>query len=241
MRKLVNLFVRVLNRALSVVGWQLQRRGANDEFPGLAELPAMRLVIDIGVAHGTPTLYRHFSDARLELFECNPEYYPGIEKKILNRRDAVLHRLALGAENIDAVELNVNGEKSSLLARTKLTNPDMQEFPVVTVPQKRLDSVLKADAIMRPALLKIDTEGYELEVLKGATGLLDHIDYVITETSVLRRFEDSYAFEEIVNMLQAQGFSVREILSAPLDRDGRIRHVDLLFERAQADPVARTV
>ena len=234
MRKLVNLFVRVLNRILSPAGWQLQRRGANDEFPGLAELPSMRLVIDIGVAHGTPTLYRHFRDARLILFECNPEYYPGIEKKILNTRDAVLHKHALGAEDLDAVNLNVNGEKSSMLERTRLTNPALQEFPVVTVPQKRLDSVLEADSIPRPALLKIDTEGYELEVLKGASGILDHIDYVITETSVLRRFNNSYAFEEIVNLMQARGFKVREILSAPHDQDGRIRHVDLLFEHDQA-------
>ena len=47
----------------------------------------------------------------------------------------------------------------------------MEESGALQVPIKRLDTCLSTP-LPRPALLQIDVQGFELEVLKGATGLL---------------------------------------------------------------------
>ena len=52
----------------------------------------------------------------------------------------------------------------------------------VTVPVRRLDSLIKAP-LKRPCILKIDTQGSELAVLSGAAGILDNIDVMLIEVS----------------------------------------------------------
>ena len=45
-------------------------------------------------------------------------------------------------------------------------------------------------------MLKIDTQGYELEVLKGAARTLDRIDYILVETSFVPLYEGQANFRD---------------------------------------------
>jgi FkbM family methyltransferase len=64
---------------------------------------------------------------------------------------------------------------------------------VTRVPARRLDAVLASVELKRPVVLKVDTQGADVQVLRGASGLLRQVDFLIAEYSpyLLRRMGDS--------------------------------------------------
>ena len=116
-----------------------------------------------------------------------------------------------------------------MLERTALTKM-RQEKLLVTVEADTLNSILSDVEIKPGSLLKIDTEGIEMEVLKGAENTLNKFSSVITEASVLKRFEDSCEFPDLINYMGGRGFKMRNVLAAPVDKRGLISGGDLLFE-----------
>lgn len=191
-------------------------------------LPDVDTVIDVGVAYGTGWLYRRFPDADLVLVDPVPSPDLG---RFLGDREHTFVACALGSEpgttvmNVDLVQSGA----SSLLTRTPLTQTGAPT-EARKVEVRTLDDVVEAHAAPGARLgVKIDTEGYELEVLKGGTRALRRAAFVVCEASVLERFEGSYRFEELVCFMREQGFGVGAVLAADRDRKGRIRFVDLAF------------
>jgi hypothetical protein len=86
----------------------------------------------------------------------------------------------------------------------------MEESGELRVPIKRLDACLSTPP-PRPVLLKIDVQGFELEVLQGATDLLPHIDAVYVEASYVELYEGQALHEDIERYLAEAVFtSARE-------------------------------
>jgi len=52
---------------------------------------------------------------------------------------------------------------------------------LIRVPAVRLDELVRVDELERPIVMKVDTQGCEARVLKGAEGLLESVDYLICE------------------------------------------------------------
>jgi hypothetical protein len=59
---------------------------------------------------------------------------------------------------------------------------------------------------LSPDLLAMDTQGYELEVLKGATETLKSVKVVYTEVSNVPLYEGSALVDDIDEFLQPYGF-----------------------------------
>ncbi|MGP1346505.1 MAG: FkbM family methyltransferase [Phycisphaerales bacterium] len=131
--------------------------------------------------------------------------------------DLVRHaNVACGARR-DRLTLNVIPQRagesfglSSLLKPTDALrddeNTDVAE--TIEVPIVPLDDLLREQGLDPSGynLLVIDTQGYELEVMKGATGLIgDHIDYVFTEVSRTPLYEGSCLEHEIDAFLEGLG------------------------------------
>jgi hypothetical protein len=82
-------------------------------------------------------------------------------------------------------------------------------------------------------LLKIDVQGYDFEVLKGAQELLAQVDYVIVEIGVQLLYEQQASFEEIYDYLRGLDFIYAgdfDQLVSP--KDGKVLQIDALFRRA---------
>ena len=83
-----------------------------------------------------------------------------------------------------------------------------------------------------PILLKIDTEGNEVSALEGADLLLQSTEFVIAEVSIARRFEDGYKFEELINLMSKNGFTVFSFLHIEHEENEmRPRFADIVFGR----------
>jgi hypothetical protein len=94
------------------------------------------------------------------------------------------------------------------------------------VPVFPLDDLLHAEGLDPPFGLKIDTEGSELEVLKGATALLRDTEFVIAELSLRQRFRDGFEFAQFTAELARSGFYLHDILEV-----AETRYVDAAFKR----------
>ena len=177
-------------------------------------------VIDVGVADGTPDLYARFPNAYLDLFEPHPHYQEHLAATVLRQRQGRLHRMGLGAKD-GAATLFLKGRTGSTMAGDRGQGS-------IEIPIRRLDAVLRPADIRRPCLLKIDTEGYELEVLRGAAGIMDHIDCVVSELHF--SLPEQYRPRELIGHLEGLGFEMSEMLDFHVGQ-GRIWCADFVFRR----------
>lgn len=190
---------------------------------GLEELAAVAdcpTIIDIGVFAGTEELYSAFADRNFvlvdpirngeNLLRCAPERYLFVNK-------------ALGRET-GSVTLKAMGLKTTINDRTALSaGPIRAEYEVEVIT---LDQLIDAHVPSGSIGMKIDTEGYELEVVRGLQRNRDRVSFIICETSIRRRFVDGYMFSDLIAAMKEAGFEFYNFMNHRL-RTPRL--YDLLF------------
>lgn len=224
----MSLAHRWINSALRPLGIGVERARPRG-WPLGSAARSVTTLIDVGCAFGTPEFYALNESAWLLLVDPLAEYLPWMEV-ILAGRPGRQVITALGARAGEIV-LNVDLDtptRSSALSRTTLTRTtgrvEQRRVPVAT-----LDSLVESLELRPPFGLKIDTEGYELEVLRGATQTLAKTELVIAEVSVLPRFERGYSLLEAIQYLDEVGFEIGQVLTANRDPKGLIRFLDVAF------------
>lgn len=188
-------------------------------------------IFDVGVFNGTPWLYDSFPEAHFLLVDPQGDL-PGPRPA-----KGDFHVVALGAEpgqltlKIPETKPGKGGDMASLLDRQDtlvktFTDTETRDVPVVT-----LDSL--AEGHIAPFGIKIDTEGFEAQVLAGATETLKQTEFVILELSLTHRFDGVAPPSAVIATLAAHGLEMRDVLAmadGPTKRS-KPRHVDVLFTR----------
>ena len=87
------------------------------------------------------------------------------------------------------------------------------------------------DALAEGSLLKIDVQGYELEVLRGCENLLDRFAAVYVECSFVELYEGQALAHEVIDWLHAREFYLDRIGLVTFDTRGVSVQADLLFLR----------
>jgi FkbM family methyltransferase len=82
------------------------------------------------------------------------------------------------------------------------------------VPIRTVDSILEELSIERVRILKLDVEGYELEVLKGCKNRLNQIDHIIFE-ALPGESDDWGRCRDVCDWLCCEGFEIRTIQGRP--------------------------
>lgn len=109
--------------------------------------------------------------------------------------------LNLSAESDMSSALAMTDEMTDLLDSAAYTGTE-------TVPQARLDAVLKQYAGPGDrVLLKSDTQGYDRQVLDGAAGVLDRIQAIQLELSIVPVYVGEPSYREMIDHLETLGFS----------------------------------
>jgi FkbM family methyltransferase len=197
--------------------------------PGLS--PAT--VIDVGAATGTPELYEAFPEAHLVLIEPLEECREALERWLSTHRGERVES-AIGGHEGDVV-LHVDRESPWVSSILQPVRPHEGAAPVERrVAMTTLDRLLEAPGWKPPFGLKVDSEGFELEVVKGATRLLAETQFVIAEVSVTPRFEGGYSFAEFIAAMDDRGFALSDVLDGWKVRPaGSVIFLDALFTRAR--------
>jgi len=234
MKAFVSTVFRGINRVLEIFGLRLLRTNAPVRSFGLffKHLKSLgfdfRTVIDVGVALGTPPIYEAFPRARYFLVEPVAECRPVLEK-LKQRLNAEYFLVAAGAEDGETT-FNVHDDisGSSLFSQVEGSALDGQAR---WIPMRRLDSLLP-ETLERPVFLKVDTQGAELEVLKGLGKRIEEIDLLVLETTMMPLRRGIPQFADVVRFCDDAGFAVYDVLEGHMRAlDGALAQIDLAFVR----------
>ena len=179
---------------LSVQNFKYENKGG---WPGLSILPKVKNLIDIGIGHqGTFGLYKFFPDSRYIFIDPLDETRLAVQSLLELGKEHHFVCTALGASD-GQTSLNVR-HPISQSGVYRYENEDLSNVEVRTVPVKSLDTVV-AELNLKGSLgIKIDVEGFEMEVLKGASKALDLAHFVILELPIGSRVLSSYSFEDAI-------------------------------------------
>jgi FkbM family methyltransferase len=146
---------------------------------------------------------------------------------------------ALGSQR-GYVQLNIaaNSVSSSVLPMRSMhleAAPQSKYVEQQTVPVERLDELaLQMLPSLGRLLIKVDTQGYEMEVLKGAEGLLQRTAAIQLELSLVPLYEGAPKFVDMIAYVESKGFELFSLVSGFSDRRiGRLLQVDGFFVRPE--------
>ena len=188
----------------------------------IESLPKIDTLIDIGVGpNGTEDLYRVFKNANLILIDPIDEAKE-YANKLSKDRKVVFIQSALGKE--DNIEKNMKLQRERGFTSFLEISPINMESDYTEIKKlkiSKLDTLLKDKNKLGSIGIKIDTEGYELDVVLGATETLKFTKFVIAE---VRHNHESligvYKLHEFMNVMNKNNFTLSKILtSKPLIAD----------------------
>jgi len=194
-------------------------------------------LIDVGGNRGQFSLMTRLEHPGLPIHAFEP--LPGeaaVYREVFSGDPAVmLHEMALG-EVAGTAELHLSrrADSSSLLPIGEMQSklfPSTDEIGTLKVRVATLDDLADVWGPARNALLKLDVQGFELSVLKGARRALRNCAYVYAECSEVPLYTGQALFPEVADFLAGEGFK-------PVRRandqfaDGRLVQADHLFARA---------
>lgn len=157
------------------------------------------------------------------LEECAPSL------TALQLRGEVVYLAGLvGATDAESVRFHEAGTASSVLAAHASAAPPT--INITCKPVSRLDTLIDLGKCRVPDLLKIDTQGYELDVLKGFERNLLGVQVILAELNLIDIYAEVPLAHQVINWLADHGFVLYDIASLirrPLD--GVLWQADFLF------------
>jgi len=106
---------------------------------------------------------------------------------------------------------------------------------VVEVDLRTLDELvvaMPATSVGSRILLKLDTQGFDMEVLHGAAAILGSVQVVVTEASLRPLYLDAPLFSEVLEFMQKKGFALSGFFPVSRSDDLSIIESDCVFVRA---------
>ena len=201
-------------------------------------LPAAATVLDVGANRGQFALLalERFPAASVHSLEPLPRAFAVLEALASDEARLRVHRFAAGAEAGTAVlHVSRRDDSSSLLPitdRQVAFAPGSRERGRIDVELRTLDE-MAGTTLLRPLVLKIDVQGGELEVLRGAGRTLESTDALLIECSFVELYAGQALAYEVIAHLAERGFRLAGAHDPEYGPDGRCIQADLLFERVE--------
>lgn len=195
-------------------------------------------VLDVGANRGQFAMELRVwgYSGQIVSFEPLSAVYPALQEKA--RRDenwSVAPRMALGsASGQEQINVAQNLDSSSLLPVSQRSIDAAFETHYVGVDKvdvRRLDDVAQ-ESWKKPFALKLDTQGFELEVLKGAEKVLEDTVVIITELSLAPLYGGGAKIVDVFQRLESHGFRCIGLMEGFVDAQrNEVLQVDGIFIR----------
>jgi len=173
---------------------------------------SVKTIFDLGANIGTWTLMAKalIPDATVHAFEPVPQYQDGYLESTKKLKNVTLHKVGTGRENKQE-KFNLSGHSSSFLdvgENLLKMFPGESKTGEINVEMVRLDDYIVLKNIPLPDLMKLDVEGFEMEVLSGALKCMKHCRFIILEVSFIERHIGQPLFHDIVHFMGQHNYTV---------------------------------
>lgn len=191
------------------------------------KLQNLDVVFDVGAHEGEMQFFflKNFNVKKIISFEASEINFSQLKKNIeLNKKrffhsNILIENIALGKESEKKIfkqfietssstfsNINTNSKyfkKKFQLLNKKRDNSFFEKKQIQLTP---LNEYLENKKINKIDILKIDTEGYEFEILKGLKNQIKIIDIIFFEHHYDDMINKSYTFSDIHNLLKKNNF-----------------------------------
>jgi FkbM family methyltransferase len=148
-----------------------------------------------------------------------------------------LHECALAPSRGEmSMHLSARDDSSSLLpiSRAQTHNfPGTEMVGIRSVATGPLPDFVRLSELGARSLLKIDVQGFELEVLKSAESLLPQFNWIYVECSFVPLYEGQALAPEVIAFLSGRDFRLAAQFNPAFGKEGALLQADLLFENAK--------
>ena len=186
-------------------------------------------IYDIGANVGTWSLLAKsiIPKARIQAFEPLQRCRAAFIRNTALVDGIEFHDVALGPDDrMGTMHIGADTDTSSLLppcGQAEHASAETRQMPV-----RSLDAFVVANKLPEPDLLKLDVQGYELEVLRGAPMMMQHAKAVLCEVSFVPLYKGQCLFADVVTFMSLAGFCLRAF--AVETRTGvALEQTDVLF------------
>ena len=225
-RSVLNSFGYDIRRYEKAAGFH-----ANDDIRRLIGAVKAPVVLDVGANAGQSIAYfKHaMPDCRMHCFEPLPEAFQELAKIGRAYNDVVFNNVAVGSREGKAEFGRHSDTRQSSFLRTG-SESWSAEVERVPVDVTTVDAYCAKLGIRHVHVLKIDTQGYDFEVMKGAERTIERggIQLIYSEFIFCRLYEGIPAFHEIFKWLADHEFDLVSVYDQN-HYNGRLAYADVLF------------
>ena len=163
-----------------------------------------KILIDVGSHKGE--FLKSFLDIykirKFYCFEPQIEVFKVLKKEFKNNKKVKLHNFALGESqgkkkiyisNLTSLSTMSKFDDKSFWLKFKnlIVGDKIRSNSVSMIKQKKIDMIFK-NISLKKSFLKIDVEGYELNVLKGCEKKIKEIPYVLVENHTFSQYHNKF-------------------------------------------------
>ncbi len=238
----MELMKRWLKRGFRQFGLELSacdrayKAGLRPDLEGLIDQINPATVFDVGANKGQFHDFLRFEvgfAGDILSFEPIPELAEILAERAKTDAHWKVFPCALGAEP-STLELNVSvsTDFSSFL---KISQDAQALFPgassqcTVQVPVQTLTDFIKTNRPDVPFFLKLDTQGFDMEVINGGLPVMQDCAAVLCEVSVIPLYEGQPTWREMISHLEALGFSIVGLYPVNRTRSMQVIEFDCLM------------
>ncbi len=246
MRKLTAGAVLATDRELAREQWFEMETGlaeylAHGHVAAVLDTYGINCVLDVGAHRGEFGLRLRDAGYRGHIvsFEPVPEAFSHLERTAAGDPAWTAHPYALGREGAEMPMNVVVDTLSSMLPATSFgarRHPRLRDPTTVQVPVRRLDAIL--DEVIAPVseprlYLKLDTQGYDLEVFAGLGERVADFIGVQSEVALLQLYEGMPRMPDALAVYEAAGLEITGLFPVSRDvRTGRVLEFDCVMVRS---------
>lgn len=178
------------------------------------------LVLDVGANVGdyAKSLFDNGYTGMVYSFEPVTEVYETLIQNSKNNERWKIFKYGVGSkEETLEIHISKNLTSSSVL---KLTNTSIEAEPNTQFTRSEKINITSLDNFFnrnplnqhKNLFVKIDVQGYELEVIRGAAKNLSSISFIQAELSIVKLYEGSTTYTEFIKIMEELGFEMFTII-----------------------------
>lgn len=220
-----------LRKLLASHGCVIAKREApphkmDDDFRSIAKRKhSFKTVIDVGASNGswTEALMEYFPNCHYLLIEAQPAHEKALNQFCLKHKNVQIV-LAAAGETPGKIYFDASDPLGGQASYTPYASDNIQT-PVVTI-----DTEVLSRKLTGPYLIKLDTHGFEVPILNGASRILSGTDVIVMECYNFRIAPECLLFYEICDYMKTLGFRYIDLVD-PFNRphDDSFWQMDLVF------------